>query len=280
MSDFKKSWQEDYIDVLGIWVDNDDIVEELIQNFPKLAYKCPTCESTYDRQTQTWSSAGYYVNEGMRVACKCIEQNRLHFLYSLAGIGENYQRMDWDDLNLRDPEIMKQVLRYMDNYRRFMREGIGIFMHGPAGSGKTLVANLIAKEMVRMGKSVRVFEFSKLVDHYTAGWKDNILKNRHERMLMQSDLLVIDDIGKEYNNSLGTSQLDQALRVRQSQSRPTIITSNLSFGTIQERYSEFIVSLITGSMLDISFSRNGDYRAKDLERRLARVEQGWIRPIV
>ena len=279
--EISKAWQKNYIDILSIWVDDDELVDELVKTFPLLSKKCPTCPSEFDQDYGTWRSQGFYTYEGKRFACDCVYQNRLHFLYSLSGIGADYQRLDWSDVKIEDTDILNPIIDYLTNYDAYLREGVGLFLHGTAGTGKTLLANLIAKEFVKLGKSVRVFNFSNLLDSYTAGWKDNNLKLRHEHMIKNADLLVIDDIGKELSDKLGAAQLDAALRTRYSNSRPTIITSNLSKGKIEANYkSEFITSLISGSMIDIMFTGGRDFRPRDLEARLARINNNSIRPIV
>lgn len=276
-----KSWEKDYIDILSIWVDDDELVEELIRTFPLLAKKCPTCPSEFDPDYGVWRSQGFYTFEGQRFVCDCVKQNRLHFLYGLSGIGTDYQRLDWSDVKIEDKDILNPIIDYLTNYAAYVREGVGLFLHGTAGTGKTLLANLIAKEFVKLGKSVRVFNFSNLLDSYTAGWKDNVMKARHEHMIKNADLLVIDDIGKELSDKLGAAQLDAALRTRYANSRPTIITSNLSKGKIEANYkSEFITSLISGSMIDIMFTGGRDFRPRDLEARLSRISNDSIRPIV
>lgn len=276
-----KPWSKDYIDVLSVWVDDDELVEELVKTFPLLAKKCPTCPSEFDQNYRVWRSEGFYTYDGQKLPCNCVHQNRLHFLYSLSGIGIDYQRLDWSDVKIEDKDILNPIINYLTHYDSYLREGVGLFLHGTAGTGKTLLANLIAKEFVKLGKSVRVFNFSNLLDSYTAGWKDNSAKARHEHMIKNADLLVIDDIGKELSDRLGAAQLDAALRVRYSHSRPTILTSNLSKAKIEANYkSEFITSLISGSMIDIMFTGGRDFRPRDLEARLARINNNSIRPIV
>ena len=64
---------------------------------------------------------------------------------------------------------------------------------------------------------------------------------------MDCDLLIIDDLGTELNNSFITSQLYLCINERLLGRKSTIISTNLSFEQLQNNYSERIFSRITSS---------------------------------
>ena len=64
--------------------------------------------------------------------------------------------------------------------------------------------------------------------------------------IINSDLLIIDDLGTELSNSFTVSQLYYFIEERHNNKRSTIISTNLSFSDLRERYSERIFSRFTG----------------------------------
>ncbi len=63
---------------------------------------------------------------------------------------------------------------------------------------------------------------------------------------MDSDLLIIDDLGTEFANSFTSSQLYYFIEERHLRRKSVIISTNLSFGEMRDRYSERIFSRFTG----------------------------------
>jgi DNA replication protein DnaC len=64
--------------------------------------------------------------------------------------------------------------------------------------------------------------------------------------LYDCDLLIIDDLGTEYANQFVSSELFSCLNARHNKRRSTIINTNLSLKFLQERYSDRVLSRITG----------------------------------
>ena len=62
--------------------------------------------------------------------------------------------------------------------------------------------------------------------------------------LLGCDLLIIDDLGTELNNSFVSSQLFLCMNERLLRKKGTIISTNLSLGQLSSAYSERILSRI------------------------------------
>lgn len=65
--------------------------------------------------------------------------------------------------------------------------------------------------------------------------------------ILNCDLLILDDLGTELNNSFTSSQLYRVIDFRLIHQKSTIISTNLSFDDLREQYSERIFSRITSS---------------------------------
>ncbi len=62
--------------------------------------------------------------------------------------------------------------------------------------------------------------------------------------ILDSDLLIIDDLGTELANGFTTSQLYHVIEARLTKGNSTIISTNLSIRELNELYSERIFSRI------------------------------------
>ena len=66
----------------------------------------------------------------------------------LAGIGELYQRLDWDHYE-GDPEVVKTLQDYVRGHEDYIDQGLGLLFTGKRGIGKTMLATLVLKELIR-----------------------------------------------------------------------------------------------------------------------------------
>lgn len=223
---------------------------------------CPTCGSiNEDSNTFTINDKEYI--------CPCSEQKEKAKLYGKERANipreywylkiENYQG-DMDALN----EI-KEYLKYIDNY---YKKNIGLFLFGPHGVGKTLLAVYILKEAIKKGyKSVRFTCLSDIISQFTASWFSDDEKKEFYNKMMETQFLVIDDVGKEFKsskNNLTESVFDKILRYRD---HPTIITSNKVSEHIETSYGESIGSLMSGKLISVSF-KGTDFRKKSMAKSL------------
>ena len=75
---------------------------------------------------------------------------------------------------------------------------------------------------------------------------DEYINNEQVSYILNCELLIIDDLGTELANSFTTSQLYYFIEERHMKQKSTIISTNLSFQELRERYSERIFSRFTG----------------------------------
>lgn len=227
---------------------------------------CPTCDK---RGTYRWA--------GEEHACDCEDQLQRLKHYLAAGIGTAYQRLTWHDLN--NDALVGQVEKYVTN-QEYMRRGIGLFLIGDVGVGKTLVGTLCLKDFVTHGYSCFAVEFAEMIDMYASSWRSKEERERFHRKVIGSQVLLLDDVGREMrrNNDLPEATFDLVLRTRVRHGRSTIVTTNMEPEELGTGYGAPVLSLLREKSITIRVGGE-DWRRKAREREVAEIENGETRPI-
>lgn len=248
----------------------DNELQRLLSKFPELRASpedyCPTCKKT-----------GIYRWEGKDHECDCATQLRLYKKYLSSGIGIPYQRLTWDDL---DPELdpqLEPIYKFLNDPEKYLSRGIGVYLWGPPGSGKTMVATLILKDLIRKGHTGFSATMAEMVNYFTAGWGGNTEeKNWFTNKFLSSQVLVLDELRRD--NRLAESTFDHILRTRVHEGRPTIITTNLTPDELENGYGSSILSLIVQQSIVVNLNRQ-NYRGQAHDRLMKEIELGETTPI-
>ncbi len=115
---------------------------------------------------------------------------------------------------------------------------------GATGTGKTFLASCFAYESLEQGRTVTfitAFSFvSKTLAYHTTF---NSHKEEHIAPLIESDILIIDDLGTEsIFKNVTLEYLYHVINERQLNGKTTVITSNLTIDQLAVRYGERIIS--------------------------------------
>ena len=217
-------------------------------------YDCPICKD---------------MGEINNTVCSCVNGLRVNELYRRSNLSsildeENFSTFSLDAYSKE--KIKGKELSPYDNAKRILeqsREFVknfddkgkfeNILIYGATGLGKTFLANCISKELLESGHTVLYLSanefFDEILHTYKMTWDE---ETRDEvaplyEYVYNSDLLIIDDLGTEVLSGFVKSQLFEIMNKRLIAKRSTIITTNLSLKTIQDRYNERIISRIAKS---------------------------------
>lgn len=156
-------------------------------------------------------------------------------------------------------EVMKNNLDYCKKYAGdFHLPCNGILMCGATGLGKTHLSLSIANEVIRKGYSVIYGSapdlFRKCEQEHFGRENGNTID-----MLLEADLLILDDLGAEFESKFYNSILYNIINNRMNAVRPTIISTNCETDELKERYGDRISSRLYS--MDQLFFVGTDIRA-------------------
>ena len=225
-------------------------------------YDCPDCKDTG------------YIN-GKR--CHCFKQAAINIVYKQSNISNILAKENFNafDLNVYDDDYFeggstvdarsnaKIALERAENFvQNFREKGGNLLLLGQTGCGKTFLSNCIAKALLDEGISVIYFTASELfrVFEEQTFKKNANVADLHDQ-IFDCDLLIIDDLGTEFQNSFTTARLFQCLNERLLRSKSTIISTNFSLEDLRDTYSERITSRVFSNYETIKLIGN-DIRIK------------------
>lgn len=223
--------------------------------------------------------------------CNCIEQWMLYKLLLSSGIGDTYQRYSWNHVRTVPAHVRTSVQTYLDNLASLQRNGVGMILWSErTGTGKTLLATLLLKEVMAQGYDVYFTSFRDMIDQYTAAWSSSESRAWFTRRIQNAGHLVIDDIGKENRNRINVVDelFDGTIRHRVAHSRSTTLTSNLNPDPTGEardvdkdfsRYQSGVLDLLSERSLKVEVTGDG-FRGKYLDRILADSLEDITYPVV
>lgn len=232
----------------------------LSEDFLKPKYSCKICNDT-----------GYIQKEGQApYICPCLKQRLLDISYNKSNIS-NLSKENFDTFNANifldkaEPEKYRFNISPRDNILMIKQKSIefvenfdnpdykNLLFTGNTGLGKTFMTNCIANELIKRGKSV-LYQTAPVLLETVIDSKMNKYKTSAQsdfyNTVLETDLLIIDDLGTECINSMKLSELFTILNTRllniNNKITKTIISTNLDINNIFRNYEERIGSRIAG----------------------------------
>lgn len=131
----------------------------------------------------------------------------------------------------KNPKISDAMQRYVDNFGEFFKDGKGLLLYGPVGTGKTYLAACIANALIDKDRSVTMTNFAELTNELQ-GMFDG--KQEYIHRLNRFALLIIDDLGAERKSEYMQEMVYNIIDSRYRSGRPFIITTNLTADEIKK----------------------------------------------
>ena len=148
---------------------------------------------------------------------------------------------------------MESVLSFCKTYAaEFNRKAPSLLLYGHTGLGKTHLSLAIAGKAVEAGYGV-IYSSAQNLFNKLEKEKFGRSNGSTEENILDCDLLIIDDLGAEFTTQFTISALYNIVNSRELESKPTIISTNLSPEQLLTAYSERIASRILNNYTLLRF---------------------------
>ncbi len=151
--------------------------------------------------------------------------------------------------------IMERTFGVCKRFADSFSSGSGnLLFVGGTGLGKTFLSACIARTVAEKGVSV-AYESAQHLFAKMEKDRFNPDESSHGAVakFMNSDLLIIDDLGTELPGSFVTAALYSVVNDRLLAQKPMVISTNLTVEEIGQRYSPQIASRLEGSFQRLTF---------------------------
>lgn len=193
----------------------------------------------------------------------CAEKFEIYIKMGCAAIPAKYWDLELADLDDANTAVKAKLTQYCERFDKVLDKGVGLFLVGSNGVGKTLSACLVLKQALKAKYNCRFTTLTEVLAMSSDGMYDADARKAYRNEIIEVDFLVLDDITKLYKNKEKASsayvdtQIDFLFRTRANYNLPVIITSNhtreQALASVDETLSNSLLSLFAESLKDITF---------------------------
>jgi DNA replication protein DnaC len=217
-------------------------------------YTCPVCNDT--------GVVGNHYCDCFKRLVKSLQTENLN---AVSPAGDS----TFDNFNLAyyqgvtDPETgvdaysrMGQIVSYCEAYAEdFGLSSPSLILYGNTGLGKTHLSLAIANKAIEKGFNVVYGSAHNLLseiekEHFGRLKSDD----SPEDNVLNADLLILDDLGAEFSTSFTVSMVYNIINTRILKGLPTIISTNLWYDEISDKYGNRVYSRIIGNYTPLEFA--------------------------
>lgn len=216
-------------------------------------YSCDKCNDTG------------FLEHGM---CECLKAELKQLTYKKINQVSDIKNCTFDNFSLsyyKDSAVKHKMQhnfeKALDYAKNFGYHADSLFMVGGTGLGKTHLSLAVAGYVIEKGFDVVYTPVQTLLnklekDKFSREIDSNANFNSYMEFILGCDLLILDDLGAEFPTQFTISTIYNIINSRLIEKQPTIINSNLDLQTIENRYSERIVSRLIGGYSIFPFHGN------------------------
>lgn len=240
---------------------------------------CPTCKSSnieIEPGVMLWPDDCTYKYKGEEFECDCKTQMALRRQYLLAGIPDQYMRLDWEDY-VGPQDTIDAVNIYVATWDRMKDNGLGLEFGGSGlGIGKTFAATHIGKELIKAGQRVLFMPFIEMISAFNKSNADEL-----ENQLRETTFLLLDEIlppVSERQADLFSTRYEAIIRYRTDHNLPTIITTNMTEAELYDKYAR-TYSLLSAKQLRIDMGGEDARVSRIGNENFEMAINGEVRPL-
>lgn len=222
------------------------------ENYLEPVYSCEKCSDTGIYEGRRCSCFMDYVT---KFQCEELNKSSAMNLCSFDSFDLNFYSVEKKSLgNISDRDSMSKIFKFcLDFAQNFHLPQNGILMIGGTGLGKTHLSLSIGNEVIKKGGYSVIYGsapdlFRKIEKEHFGNAPDLSTS----QLLQDCDLLILDDLGAEFDSKFNQSVLYNLLNSRMNIGKPVIISTNFTLQELQDRYGGRIMSRML-TLSDLSF---------------------------
>lgn len=129
-----------------------------------------------------------------------------------------------------DAPILRKLRSYVRQIDRRLDDGVGLWLGGPLGTGKTTAGWMLVLEARQRDRSAALLSLDELLLELRTTYQDDAVESEHELVhkLQQVDLLVIDDMAAIKATEAALRALQQIVNRRYEWRKATVVTTDLT----------------------------------------------------
>ncbi len=229
------------------------------EDYTDVKYTCTECSDT-----------GFLKNTKM---CSCFKKLLVTENIKASGMGELIERQSFENFNLdvysSDKNVylcmkmnVEKAKAFAEGFGKKENRGKNMLLIGTTGTGKTHISTSVAKVVIERGFNVIYESIHNIItdfenDKFRSGYTQT--ESSSDKYL-ECDLLIIDDLGTEFQTPFATSCIYNILNTRQNRGFSTIVSTNYPVAELNKRYDDRIFSRLISSSFSVLMFGGNDYR--------------------
>ncbi|QQD71922.1 ATP-binding protein [Acidithiobacillus ferrivorans] len=199
----------------------------------------------------------------------CAAEHASRRLLESAAIPARYQSCDFASFIVETPAqqaVLETCRDYAEHFAEYAAEGTCMVFSGNPGTGKNHLATAIARTVMGMGRSVLHATAHGIITRIRQTWgkgSRDLVETDVLRGFAQADLLIIDEVGKQFGGDGEQVHLFEVIDLRYRDMKPTIVLSNETAQGIENYLGVAAFDRLCQSGLLLQFNWPGHRRGRD-----------------
>jgi len=214
---------------------------------------------------------GYVLKDGQKTRCGCRTEALYQYRLARSGIPPKYRTKGFKDYVYKESDAYKKMQSYLKQAKEHQEQGMGLLLHGPNYTGKSLLACSLLMELMKRDYDCKFLYFGNLLG--VKKGSDTLIPEEFDFLCIDGMSEVLENLTNFREGALSGVQIHgavefavRAITMRIHESKPIIMTSTQPLTVINQKFPNLAGALI-GNCLHVSCEDKG-FRQRKLEQMM------------